>query len=322
MISSACTPAIRDAGPPIRDAFSRTSLRALPQVTWGRLRHRGRDRARGLEEVDHRVRPTLPLAGRLCRHPHSGQLACRAAGTRMSFLRSLRRGRQRGNCWTREAAAAEVALVYANDGEPGIRRRRAGQGFYLPLARRRRGPRARDSRPHRRLVIPPAWSEVWIAPSEDIHLQVTGKDIRGRKQYRYHERWTACRDEVKYASLVEFARALPRLRRDDRADLGRRGLGAEQVVATVVRLLDTTMIRVGNAAYARENAQLRADHVARPARQHRGLDAAVPLQGQVRKGVAPQGHRPADRPDRQGRAGSAGAASVPVPRRGGRPARG
>ena len=153
----------------------------------------------------------------------------------------------------REASAADVALVYANDGEPGIRRRRAGAGVYYVGPD---GETVRDAEALERirgLVIPPAWTDVWIAPSADFHLQVTGKDVRGRKQYRYHERWTACRDEVKYANLVEFARALPRLRKVVETDLGRRGLVREKVVATVVRLLDTTMIRVGNAAYARDN---------------------------------------------------------------------
>ena len=117
-----------------------------------------------------------------------------------------------------------MALVYANDGEPGIRRRRAGAGLYYRLARRREGARPRGAGADQGLVIPPAWTDVWIAPNADFHLQVTGKDVRGRKQYRYHERWNACRDEVKYANLIEFARALPRLRRAIEADLGRRGL--------------------------------------------------------------------------------------------------
>jgi DNA topoisomerase I len=103
------------------------------------------------------------------------------------------------------------------------------------------------------LVIPPAWSDVWIARSADCHLQATGKDVRGRKQYRYHQRWTACRDEVKYSNLIEFARALPRLRQAVEADLRRRGLVREKVLATVVWLLDSTLIRVGNQGYARDN---------------------------------------------------------------------
>ena len=153
----------------------------------------------------------------------------------------------------RQAAAADVALVYADAGEPGIRRRRAGSGFYYlsPDGARVREPEILDR--IRNLVIPPAWSEVWIAPSADSHLQATGNDARGRKQYRYHERWTACRDEVKYANLVAFARALPRLRRTIDADLGRRGIDRTKVLATVTRLLDITMIRVGNADYARAN---------------------------------------------------------------------
>jgi DNA topoisomerase-1 len=152
-----------------------------------------------------------------------------------------------------EASASGAALVYANDGEPGIRRRRAGRGFtYLWPD----GARVRDSVVLDRiggLVIPPAWTDVWIAGSADSHLQVTGKDVRGRKQYRYHELWNTCRDEVKFSSIVDFARALPRLRKAVEADLGRRGLPRAKVVATVVHLLDATMIRVGNAAYARDN---------------------------------------------------------------------
>ncbi len=150
-------------------------------------------------------------------------------------------------------AAAEVALVYADAGEPGIRRRRAGRGFsyFWPDGARVRDPEVIER--IRALVIPPAWSHVWIAPHANSHLQVTGHDARGRKQYRYHERWTACRDEVKYANLVAFGRALPRLRRSIDTDLARRGMDRAKVLATVTHLLDTTMIRVGNAAYAREN---------------------------------------------------------------------
>ena len=153
----------------------------------------------------------------------------------------------------RRTAAADVALVYGSDSDPGIRRRRAGSGFSYHGADGRRVSDPEVLERIRALVIPPAWTDVWIAPEPDWHLQVTGLDARGRKQYRYHARWTACRDEVKYANLVEFARALPRLRRVIEADLGRRGLAREKVIATVTRLLDITMIRVGNAAYARDN---------------------------------------------------------------------
>jgi DNA topoisomerase-1 len=151
------------------------------------------------------------------------------------------------------AAAREVALVYGSDGEPGIRRRRQGRGFAY---RWPNGVKVADPAVLDRiaaLAVPPAWTDVWIAPDPDCHLQATGTDARGRKQYRYHERWTACRDEVKYANLLDFARALPRLRGTVDADLARRGLGRDKVIATVVRLLDATLIRIGNPAYARDN---------------------------------------------------------------------
>ena len=152
-----------------------------------------------------------------------------------------------------EAAAASVALVYATDAEPGIRRSGppARFDYHWPNGRRVADPATLER--IRALAIPPAWEEVWIAPDADGHLQATGKDGRGRKQYRYHERWTSCRDEVKYGNLAAFGRALPRLRKAVAADLGRRGLGRERALATVVWLLDNTLIRVGNAAYARDN---------------------------------------------------------------------
>ncbi|MCV0395228.1 MAG: DNA topoisomerase IB [Rhizobiaceae bacterium] len=152
-----------------------------------------------------------------------------------------------------ELSARRASLVHVSDDMPGITRRRAGRGFAY---------RAPDGRPLRQgetmdrirtLAIPPAWTDVWICPDPDGHIQATGRDARGRKQYRYHPRWAECRDEVKYSSLADFARALPALRRHVDADLRRRGLDFERVVASVVWLLDNTMIRVGNAGYAREN---------------------------------------------------------------------
>ena len=150
------------------------------------------------------------------------------------------------------ASVEAVDLVYCTDSEPGIRRRKAGRGFSYA------GPDGEEIDIEtydriRMLAIPPAWTDVWISPTPDGHLQATGRDERGRKQYRYHERWTACRDEVKYSSLVEFAHALPALRERMDADLRRHGLPRERVLASIVWLLDNSMIRVGNAAYAREN---------------------------------------------------------------------
>ena len=152
-----------------------------------------------------------------------------------------------------ELSAEEAGLRYVSDAMPGVRRRRAGKGFsYI-------GPdSARIADPDRvawirSLAIPPAWTDVWISPIRRGHLQATGRDARGRKQYRYHPRWRGVRDEAKYGRLIEFARALPRIRRRTDRDLRRRGLPREKVLALVVRLLEATLIRVGNDEYAREN---------------------------------------------------------------------
>ena len=105
----------------------------------------------------------------------------------------------------------------------------------------------------RALAIPPAWTDVWICPHPLGHLQATGRDARGRKQYRYHAQWRQVRDEEKYGRLIEFAQALPRIRRKTSADLNRRGLTRERVLAAVVQLLEKTLIRIGNEEYARDN---------------------------------------------------------------------
>jgi DNA topoisomerase-1 len=140
-----------------------------------------------------------------------------------------------------------------SDATPGIARLRAGSGFRYHDAR---GAPLRDParlERIRRLAIPPAWREVWICPRDDGHLQATGRDARGRKQYRYHPRWREVRDETKYGRMRAFADALPRIRRRVRQDLARPGLPRDKVLATVVRLLETTRMRVGNEEYAREN---------------------------------------------------------------------
>jgi DNA topoisomerase-1 len=106
----------------------------------------------------------------------------------------------------------------------------------------------------RRLAVPPAWERVWICPREDGHLQATGRDARRRKQYRYHQDWRTVRDGTKFDRLAQFGKALPRIRRRVARDLARHGLPREKILATVVRLLETTFIRVGNEEYARENS--------------------------------------------------------------------
>ena len=151
------------------------------------------------------------------------------------------------------ASAKEAGLYYASDADPGITRVKKGRAFDY------RGPDGRPVRDRatleriRTLVIPPAWQKVWIAPKANAHLQATGRDARGRKQYRYHPRWTAVRDETKYARMLAFARVLPAIRRRVAADLRRTPLSRERVLATVVALLERTLIRVGNDEYARTN---------------------------------------------------------------------
>jgi DNA topoisomerase-1 len=139
------------------------------------------------------------------------------------------------------------------DRGPGITRRRRGRGFQYVAPD---GTTIADPDERRRidsLAIPPAWTDVWICPVPNGHIQATGRDARGRKQYRYHPRWREVRDETKYHRMAAFARALPRIRRRIDRDMRRRALSRERVVATVVRLLDETTIRVGNDEYAREN---------------------------------------------------------------------
>ena len=151
------------------------------------------------------------------------------------------------------AAARAMGLRYVTDRQPGIRRRRHGATFRYTMPD---GTPLRDRETKRRiaaLAIPPAWTDVWICPLANGHLQATGRDAKGRKQYRYHPHWRAMRDATKYTRMIAFGRALPRIRDRVNADLARPGLPREKVLATVVRLLETTLIRIGNAEYAKTN---------------------------------------------------------------------
>jgi DNA topoisomerase-1 len=161
--------------------------------------------------------------------------------------------------------ADEADLLYVTDERPGIARRRRGKGFsyHHPDGK---AVAAADKARIEALVIPPAWTDVWICPLADGHVQATGRDQRGRKQYRYHDRWREVRDANKYARLAEFGAGLPDLRARVDEDLGRRGLPQEKVLAAVVRLLDETLIRIGNDEYAATNESfglttIEADHV-------------------------------------------------------------
>jgi DNA topoisomerase-1 len=149
--------------------------------------------------------------------------------------------------------ARAAGLTYVSDLDPGIRRKGAGTGFgYWSPAGRPLANKSTLAR-IRKLAVPPAWTEVWICPDESGHIQATGRDARGRKQYRYHDDWRQVRDEDKYARLIDFAKLLPRIRRCVDEDMARRGAPREKVLATVVSLLDKTLIRVGNGEYARDN---------------------------------------------------------------------
>jgi DNA topoisomerase-1 len=151
------------------------------------------------------------------------------------------------------ASAKAAGLRYVTDKRPGITRKRAGKNW------RYTGPDGqiiRDRQTRERinsLGIPPAWTEVWICPNPQGHIQATGRDTRGRKQYRYHPLWREVRDETKYGRMIEFGKALPLIRKRVEKDMAKHGLPREKVLATVVKLLETTLIRIGNEEYARTN---------------------------------------------------------------------
>jgi len=155
---------------------------------------------------------------------------------------------------TEHVEAAELAgLRYTPDSIRGIRRERAGKAFRYVGANGRPVTNEQKLRRLRSLAIPPAWTDVWICPHANGHLQVTARDARGRKQYRYHARYRAIRDETKFDRMFAFSEVLPRARERVEADLGKPGLPRDKVLATVVWLLERTLIRVGSAEYAREN---------------------------------------------------------------------
>jgi DNA topoisomerase I len=164
------------------------------------------------------------------------------------------------------AAAKAAGLRYVSDTMPGIRRKRAGKHFsYIG----RDGKPIHDEEELKRIRaigIPPAWKNVWICPNRRGHIQATGRDEKGRKQYRYHPQWRKIRDETKYDRMADFGKALPCIRERVAHDLALPGMPREKVLAAVVRLLDLTSLRIGNEEYARENGSfglttMRNDHV-------------------------------------------------------------
>ena len=151
------------------------------------------------------------------------------------------------------AAAKAAGLVYVSDEDPGISRKRSGNGWrYI-------GPDGKTIKDYwekkriDKIAVPPAYKDVWICADENGHIQATGRDDRGRKQYRYHAKWTEARDTAKYEKMMDFARLLPGLRKRVDADMRKQGLPREKVMATIVSLLEKTLIRVGNEDYAKEN---------------------------------------------------------------------
>jgi DNA topoisomerase I len=163
-------------------------------------------------------------------------------------------------------AARSIGLRYFSDREPGIVRKAVGRGFqYLDPT----GARVRDTATLERirnLVIPPAWTDVWICPRIDGHLQAVGRDARKRKQYRYHDSYRQIRDETKFTRMAAFGAALPHIRAQIRRDLSSRGMCKQKVLAAIVHVLDSAAIRIGSEHYARQNdsfglTTLRNDHV-------------------------------------------------------------
>jgi DNA topoisomerase-1 len=150
-------------------------------------------------------------------------------------------------------AAEHAGLTYVSDERPGLRRRKAGKGFCYVGAD---GGKVRDAALLKRiksLAVPPAWTDVWICPKANGHIQATGRDARGRKQYRYHARFREVREGTKYQHMLAFAESLPAIRKKVSDHLALRGLPREKVLATVVQLLEATLIRVGSDEYARQN---------------------------------------------------------------------
>ncbi|HEX5110923.1 MAG TPA: hypothetical protein VFV95_20870 [Vicinamibacterales bacterium] len=179
-----------------------------------------------------------------------------------------KRGRSRATGVRTDPAvsASSAGLRHVSDERPGIRRVMGRLGFRYLAPDGRTVRRPAELERIAALVVPPAWTDVWICPDPRGHLQATGRDARGRKQYRYHRAWRACRDETKFDRLTTFAEALPGLRRRITTHLSRSGLPREKVLATVVRLLERSLIRVGNDEYARQNhsfglTTLRDSHV-------------------------------------------------------------
>ena len=187
-------------------------------------------------------------------------------------------------------AAKDAGLVYVSDESPGIKRVKTGKKFAYKFPT---GKVVNDFETLvriRALAIPPAWTDVWICPNPRGHIQAVGRDARGRKQYRYHEKWRSTRDEAKYERIIDFAKALPTIRRKTREHLKLPGLPKEKVLAAIVRIMEKTLIRVGNDEYARSNgsfglttlqdkhARIRSNRIEFKFKGKSGIDHEIDLQ--------------------------------------------
>ncbi len=186
-----------------------------------------------------------------------GSIAARKSTCYKPKLMSLKHSNEADKPTASSAEAAQMAveagLVYVSDAEPGIRRLKIGRGFRYVTPENQRLEAEKDLKRIASLAIPPAYRDVWISMQERGHLQATGRDARGRKQYRYHEDWRQVRDSAKFGRMVTFGQQLVRLRRRLNRDLALPDLPREKVLAVVVSLLDATRVRVGNSEYARDN---------------------------------------------------------------------
>jgi DNA topoisomerase-1 len=180
-------------------------------------------------------------------------------------------------------AAEGAGLVYVHDGEPGITRRKAGKGWSF---RRPDGSAVKDPvaiARIRKLAIPPAYTDVWICPSAKGHIQATGRDAKGRKQYRYHQAFREVRDSAKYEHVTAFAEALPTIRATVKQHMALQGLVRKKVLATVVYLLETTLIRVGNEDYAKHNESYGLTTLREPHVDVHGADLRFEFKGKSNK---------------------------------------
>ena len=210
-----------------------------------------------------------------------------------------------------------MRLIFADRTAPGITREPLGDGFRYISARGRPLVSAQALKRISGLVIPPAWTNVWISPNAAAHIQATGVDAKGRLQYVYHPHFRQAQEAAKFSRLVKFAQALPKLREAVARDMALTGIPRERALATLVYLLEMTLIRIGNDAYARANESFGLSTLAPASCRRRGIDADLRVHRQEREEVAGDDPRPPRRRRHARLSGVAGPEAVPVSRRGG-----